>query len=263
MIPLRDNIPARTIPFVNYALIAACVAAFLLQLSVAAGGGSLAEQLGMIPKRVFDPSAPIRMLGPRGYWVQAPPALVPDWLTLLTCTFLHGGWLHILGNMWFLWIFGDNVEDRMGHLGYLIFYLAAGVAASLTHLFTNAESPVPTVGASGAIAGVMGAYMLLYPHAKVLTLIPLFIIIEILVLPAPLFLGIWFLLQFFQGVASIGDVQVGGVAWWAHIGGFALGFLVAGILAVTRKLKPPVQTIRPNTDRITHYTIRPRRRGRY
>jgi membrane associated rhomboid family serine protease len=261
MIPLRDNIPARTTPYVNYAMIGLCGVVFFFQLSAAATGTSLAEQLGMIPKRVFHPHAEILIPIGGGYGRPVEPALVNDWLTLLTCTFLHGGWLHFLGNMLFLWIFGDNVEDRMGHLGYLVFYLAAGVAASASHLLTAADSPVPTVGASGAIAGVMGAYMLLYPHAKVLTLIPLFIIIEILVLPAPLFLGIWFLLQFFQGVASIGGVQVGGVAWWAHIGGFAVGFAVAAILRVAHWLKPPVKTLRPNTDRITHYTIkrRPRR----
>lgn len=260
MIPLRDNIPSRTTPFVNYAMIGACALVFLAQLQDAAAGGSLTEGLGMIPKRVFDPGAEIAIPTGGGYYRAVGPALVPDWLTLLTCTFLHGGWLHFLGNMLFLWIFGDNVEDRMGHLGYLVFYLAAGVAASAAHLFTSTGSPLPTVGASGAIAGVMGAYMLLYPRAKVLTVIPLFIIIEILVLPAPLFLGIWFLLQFFQGVASIGAVQVGGVAWWAHIGGFAVGFVVAAILGVAHKLRPPVERVRPHTERITHYTIRPRRR---
>ncbi|MHC4077148.1 MAG: rhomboid family intramembrane serine protease [Planctomycetota bacterium] len=261
MIPLRDNIPARTTPFVNYAMIAICAVVFLAQLAISERGGSLAEELGMIPKRVLDPDSEILIpLGRSGYGRLAPAALVPDWLTLLTCTFLHGGWLHFLGNMWFLWIFGDNVEDRMGHGGYLVFYLACGVAASAAHLISSPDSMVPTVGASGAIAGVMGAYMLLYPHAKVLTLIPLFIIIEILVLPAPLFLGIWFLLQFFQGVASIGDVRMGGVAWWAHIGGFAVGFVVAAILGKRHKLRPPVQKVRPHTERITHYTIRPRRR---
>ncbi len=261
MIPPRDNIPARTTPIVNYAMIGICAAVFMIQLSVAEGGGSLAEQLGMIPKRVWDPGGEFLIPSRRiGYGVPAPTALVPDWLTLLTCTFLHGGWLHFLGNMWFLWIFGDNVEDRMGHGGYLVFYLGAGVAASLAHLLASPESPLPTVGASGAIAGVMGAYMLLYPHAKVVTLIPLFIFIEILVLPAPLFLGFWFVLQLFQGVASVGSVLTGGVAWWAHIGGFAVGFVVAAILGKSHRLRPPVEKIRPHTDRITHYSIRPRRR---
>src|SRR5690606_5683097 len=127
-----------------------------------------------------------------------------------------GGWLHLLGNMWFLYIFGDNVEDRLGHVGYLLFYLGAGVIASGVHLVTNSSSMIPTVGASGAIAGVMGGYFVLYPHSRVLTLVPIFIFIHIMVIPAPVFLGIWFLLQFFQGTFSLGAVQAGGVAWWAH-----------------------------------------------
>src|SRR5262249_34301990 len=153
---------------------------------------------------------------------EAPEPAISPWWTLLTCMFLHGGWLHIIGNMWFLYIFGDNVEDRLGHFGYALFYLGSGVFASLTHLLTNASSTVPTLGASGAIAGVMGAYMVLYPHARVLTLIPIFYFIQILLLPAPLFLGIWFLIQAFQGTFAITSAKEGaGVAWWAHIGGFA------------------------------------------
>ena len=247
MIPLRDNIPARTTPYVNYALIAICAVVFLAQMSAEAGLG-LVREYGMIPHRVLDGNG------------RLPPAAVPDWLTLLTCIFLHGGWLHFLGNIWFLWIFGDNVEDRMGHLGYLAFYLGAGVIASAAHLMTNLDSTLPTIGASGAIAGVMGAYMLLYPKAKVLTLIPLFVILYTIVLPAPLFLGIWFLLQFFQGVMSVAGVQAGGVAWWAHIGGFVIGFAVAAVLNKAHKLKPRVDKVRPGTGRITHYRIRPRRR---
>ncbi|MEE9128167.1 MAG: rhomboid family intramembrane serine protease [Planctomycetota bacterium] len=256
MIPLRDNIPARTFPFVNYTMIGICAVVFLSQL--AAGDGSLAEQLGMIPKRVVDPDSEIVIRTGQFDYGLAQDALVPSWLTPLTCIFLHGGWLHFLGNMLFLWIFGDNVEDRMGHGGYLGFYLGAGVAASVAHLLTNPESPLPTVGASGAIAGVMGAYMLLYPHAKVLTLVPLFVIMFMVTLPAPLFLGIWFLLQFYQGVASVGAVEMGGVAWWAHIGGFAVGFLVAAILGKSHKLRPPVQKLRPHPGRMTHHIIRRR-----
>lgn len=258
MIPLRDNIPARTTPVVNYAMIGICTVVFLLQL--AAGDGSLAEQLGMVPKRVFDPDSEILIRTGRFGLMPVGDAMVPDWLTPLTCIFLHGGWLHFLGNMLFLWIFGDNVEDRMGHGGYLGFYLGAGVAASAAHLLANPASPLPTVGASGAIAGVMGAYMLLYPHAKVLTLVPLFVIMFVVTLPAPLFLGFWFLLQFFQGVASVGGVQVGGVAWWAHIGGFAVGFGVAAGLNKLHKLRPPVQKVRPHARHIAHHIIRRRRR---
>ena len=196
MIPLRDNIPSRTTPFVNYAFIGVCTLVFLSQLGGPQGQGSLVERYGMIPARVSQPGQAIRVqdvgvvrdrLGGHR-WVpierDAAPAAVPAWLTLLTCTFLHGGWMHFLGNMWFLHIFGDNVEDRFGHVGYLVFYLATGVAASAAHFATNPASTVPTIGASGAIAGVMGAYFILYPRAKVLTIIPIFIIIEMfLILP--------------------------------------------------------------------------------
>jgi membrane associated rhomboid family serine protease len=140
-----------------------------------------------------------------------------------TSMFLHGGWLHLLGNMLYLYIFGDNVEDALGHVRYLLFYLACGVAASVTHLALNLDSVVPTVGASGAIAGVLGAYFLLYPKAKVLTLLPIFIFIQIVEIPAFLFLGFWFLLQFISGTVASASQNAGGVAWWAHIGGFAAG----------------------------------------
>jgi membrane associated rhomboid family serine protease len=187
------------------------------------------------------------------------PSPVPGWLTLLTCIFLHGGWMHFLGNMWFLFIFGDNVEDRFGHLGYVLFYLGCGIAASLAHLLTNTTSTVPTIGASGAIAGVMGAYSFLYPRARVLALVPLVVIYEMVVLPAPVFLGVWFVLQFFQGVAAISTTQAGGVAWWAHIGGFVAGLAVAAILQRADHLRPRVETVRPGTERLTYYRIRPRR----
>ena len=172
----------------------------------------------------------VRRVPTVAYEVENRPAAqsaVPPFLTPLTCIFLHGGWMHFLGNMWFLYIFGDNVEDRFGRWGYLLFYLASGVAASLSHLVTDPQSTVPTIGASGAIAGVMGAYLVSYPHARVLTLIPIFYIIRVEVLPAPIFLGIWFVIQLFQGVAAVTSVQTTGVAWWAHIGGFAVGAAVA------------------------------------
>jgi membrane associated rhomboid family serine protease len=155
--------------------------------------------------------------------------------------------------MWFLYIFGDNVEDRMGHLGFLIFYLFCGIAASVAHLISDPSSPIPTIGASGAIAGVMGAYLLLYPRAHVISLIPIFIIIEIVILPAPVFLGIWFFLQFFQGVWSISSVQTSGVAWWAHIGGFAMGYLIAAGLRAIGETRPPVEKTRPRSDRTMVY----------
>ena len=171
-------------------MIALCTLAFISQLSQAKNGVSLIEQLGMIPARVQSPDAEILIheerivvhpqIGPVRGVVDRPaaPSLVPPFLTVVTCIFLHGGWMHFLGNMWFLYIFGDNVEDRLGHTAYLIFYVAAGAAASLVHFASDPSSTVPTIGASGAIAGVMGAYMFLYPKAQVVTLIPIIIIIH-------------------------------------------------------------------------------------
>jgi membrane associated rhomboid family serine protease len=166
-------------------------------------------------------------------------ALVPYELTrqfglpvvgdLLTSMFLHGGWLHFLSNMLYLWIFGDNVEDRMGRLPYLLFYLLAGVAASLAQVAMDPVSEIPSIGASGAIAGVLGAYLVMFPRARVRTLVIVFYFIRFVELPAIVVLGMWFILQIFNGVASIGEVATGGVAWFAHIGGFALG-LLAGLL---------------------------------
>jgi membrane associated rhomboid family serine protease len=143
--------------------------------------------------------------------------------------FLHGGWLHLLGNMWTLWIFGDNVEDRLGRTRYVMLYLAGGVAAALLHIFTNAGSNIPTIGASGAIACIMGAYFRFYPHARVETVIPPLFFGPIFVLPAVVFLGWWFFLQFFNGAMSLGARGEGfsGIAWWAHVGGFSFGFIIA------------------------------------
>lgn len=244
MIPLRDNIPSQSPPFINYLMIGICAIVFLFQLSEQrAEKAEMVEKYGMIPKRVRHPGQPVEVIdaelvkSPRGTIEKretkrlAVPSPVPAWMTLLTCCFLHGGWMHFLGNMWFLYIFGDNVEDRFGHIGYLILYLAWGVAASLTHLLTNAESTIPTIGASGAIAGVMGAYLWLFPHGRVMTLIPLGFFTRIVELPSILFLGIWFLMQLLSGTMSVGGVETSGVAWWAHIGGFAAGFVCALVLA--------------------------------
>ncbi len=268
MIPLRDNIPSRTAPFVNHALVGVCSVVFLLQVFEPSDQPSLVERFAMVPARVVDPDAPVTTrsirevqtpLGRQRFLEERPmaPAAVPPWLTLLTCTFLHGGWMHFLGNMWVLWIFGDNVEDRYGHVGYLIFYLACGVAASAAHFLVDRSSTMPTVGASGAIAGVMGAYFLLYPRARVLCLVPIFFFLQIMWLPAPIFLGIWFLIQFFQGTASITSMHSGGVAWWAHIGGFVAGLGVTVWLRNHHRLKGAVQTRRPGSDRVVYVRSRP------
>lgn len=266
MIPLRDDIPARTTPVVNYTMIGICAIVFLIQLGDGRDEAVLVEEYGMIPARITDPGKPVEI--PHRYAEQTPhgveirevsrpaaPSAVPPLLTLLTCIFLHGGWMHFLGNVWFLHIFGDNVEDRMGHVGYLIFYLASGVAASLSHLLSAPGSTIPTIGASGAIAGVMGAYMLLYPRSMVLTLIPIFIIFYTVVIPAPIFLGIWFLLQLFQGTVQIANIQVTGVAWWAHIGGFVVGAAVAWVLERTHHVNPPVERRLPYSHHMTRYHI--------
>lgn len=244
MIPLRDNIPSRTTPVVTYAIIAICAVAFLVQISSADKGNTIAEKFGMVPARLTNPNA-VPILKQRGLVrtergevrevvVERKLATAPiaPWMTIVTCMFLHGGWMHFLGNMWFLYVFGDNVEDRLGHIGYLLMYLGTGAAAALAHYVTDNLSPVPTIGASGAIAGVMGAYAWLYPKAKVQAILPLIIIMQVFVVPAPIFLGIWFAIQTYSGfTASVGG-HAGGVAWWAHIGGFVAGILVA--LAVGR-----------------------------
>jgi membrane associated rhomboid family serine protease len=146
--------------------------------------------------------------------------------------FLHGGWLHLIGNMWYLWIFGDNVEDRVGHIRFLAFYLLCGFGAGIAHTIINANTAVPSIGASGAIAGVLGAYLVSYPFARVLTLVPLFIFIQIIEIPAVIVLGLWFVIQFFNGTAALASTtaaSAGGVAWWAHVGGFLLGVLLIGL----------------------------------
>lgn len=265
MIPIRDNIPSRTTPYVNYAMLAVCTLVFFVQLSERRREGGLVERYGMVPARVWQPDEVVKIRTERlirtsrGNFIKVAErplaeSAVPPIVTLLTCIFLHGGWMHFIGNMWFLHIFGDNVEDRFGHLGYLGFYLLTGIAASGTHLLTNASSPIPTIGASGAIAGVMGAYFLLYPRARVLTILPIFFFFEIIVVPAPVFLGIWFLIQFFQGAMSISSTGAG-VAWWAHIGGFAAGLALVWLLKRRNHLRPAVDRVLPHTDRTTAYRL--------
>ncbi|MCA9073369.1 MAG: rhomboid family intramembrane serine protease [Planctomycetaceae bacterium] len=264
MIPLHDNIPSRTTPVVNYAIIGITTVVFLIQLN-SPHEANLVERYGMIPARVVHPDQPVQVpekieRTPDGDTKvvstrEAAPSAVPAWLTLVTCVFLHGGWMHFLGNMWFLYIFGDNVEDCFGHGKYLLFYLGWGVAASLMQLAVGPGSTIPTIGASGAIAGVMGAYFLLYPHAKVMALIPLFILFYTVVLPAPIFLGVWFLIQLFQGTVSISGVEVASVAWWAHIGGFVAGVAIAWLLKKSHHMNEQVSIVRPGTEKTRYYRV--------
>lgn len=216
MIPLRDQIKTRRVPFVNYLLIAANIVVFVFQLMAGPNEEALVYEFALIPSNFLSNLS----LG--------------EITDVFTSMFMHAGLAHIGGNMLYLWIFGDNVEDSMGHVKFVIFYLIGGVVASLTHVFTNPGSQIPTVGASGAIAAVLGAYLILYPQARVLTLIPLGFFIRLTMLPASIVLGLWFLLQFFSGVLALGGPDVGGVAFWAHIGGFVAGVVMARLFATRR-----------------------------
>jgi membrane associated rhomboid family serine protease len=214
MIPLRDSVRSRTFPVVNWLLIATNVVIFLWLASLGPDADALVGALALVPARLL-------------YYLDLPQAL-----TLVTSMFLHGGWAHLIGNMLALYIFGDNIEDRLGHIPYLIFYLAAGIIAAVVHIAFNTASPVPTVGASGAISGVLGAYLVLYPRAQVYTLVLVFILPWFVQIPAVVYLGFWFASQLLNGTfAVLSGVQAfGGVAWWAHVGGFATG-LVVGLAA--------------------------------
>lgn len=230
MIPIRDDQPRFSTPYVTYFIIALNAMVFLFELSVQLQGpralNSLVYQFGVVPHH-FE----LALAGSSRYDIAGQS------LTILTSMFLHGGWLHIIFNMWFLWIFGDNIEDHLGHFFYLVFYLVSGFAASVAHILLNINSNVPSVGASGAIAGVMGAYLVLYPKARVLTLVPLIVFFTFWWLPAWIFLGYWFLLQFLSGTAtSIAETSssAGGVAFWAHVGGFVAGIVLIKILPERR-----------------------------
>ncbi len=215
MIPLRDNFPSIRTPYVNYALIAVNTVCFLLAWAT----GPYFERLLMVLG--FVPDTFMRLLG------HLPQSLKYLFIPMFTSFFLHTGWLHLLGNMWFLFIFGDNVEDTLGPFRYLLFYLLCGLGANLIYLAIAPHSPVPLVGASGAIAGVMGAYFNLFPGARILTLIPIFFLPTFWELPAYIFLGYWLFLQFLLGAfTGVGAQAGGGVAWWAHIGGFLVGIVL-------------------------------------
>jgi membrane associated rhomboid family serine protease len=228
MIPVRDDQPRFSTPYVTYFLIAINVLIFLYELTLSGRALRLLEyQFGLVPAAVAEGLAGQSGLG-------IPAALLP----LFTSMFLHGGWLHVLGNVWVLWIFGDNIEDYLGHFPYIVFYLLCGIGAGICHLFFNWGSPIPTVGASGAIAGVMGAYLLLYPKARVVTIVPLIVFFTFWNLPAWVVLGYWFIIQLFSGAASsVVQAQqgtAGGIAFWAHVGGFLLGMLLIKILPERR-----------------------------
>lgn len=226
MIPVRDTIPSRRAPIVTWTLIALNCVVFLFEL------GMTPEELqrffylfGMVPARYSHPDW-ARMLG----------FPVDDFWPFLTSMFLHGGWAHILGNMWTLWIFGDNVEDRMGPGRFLAFYLLTGLAAGLTHWFTNVDSTVPTVGASGAIAGVLGAYFLLFPRAQIVVMFPILFLPFFFVVPAVTYLLFWIVSQVLGGaISGLRPDDVGGIAFWAHVGGFAAGVVLHRAFLIGRR----------------------------
>jgi membrane associated rhomboid family serine protease len=218
MIPIRDEIPTRETPVVNYLLIAANVLVFLWMFLIPeAALETVVNKYAMVPAHFAD------------------GVEMGDILSIFTSMFMHAGFLHIAGNMLYLWIFGDNLEDRLGHRRYLVFYLVGGVAASLTHLVTNWGSELPTVGASGAIAAVLGAYLVLFPASRIVTVIPLRFFSRLTVVPAIVVLGLWFILQLFNGVMALGGADVGGVAFWAHIGGFVAGMVMVKLLPTERR----------------------------
>jgi membrane associated rhomboid family serine protease len=213
MIPLRDTQPSYTFPFVTVAIIVLNVAAFLYEFSMDPYElNFFIAHYGVIPTRF-------------------------QWADVLTSIFLHGGWMHLIGNMWFLWIYGDNVEDILGHSQYLLFYLLCGLAATMVHIAFNADSRVPTIGASGAIAGVMGAYVVKFPHSRITTLVPITIFLTTVDIPAYFILLYWFVIQFFSGVGSVGHSHLsqGGVAWFAHVGGFLAGVALILVMRTEKR----------------------------
>lgn len=221
MIPLQDTVRSRSLPLVNWALIAANILIFFLMVSAGRGAERLTALLGVVPARLLSGDDPL------------------GWLTLVTSMFLHGGWAHLFSNVLALYIFGDNVEDRLGSGRYLLLYGLSGLAAGLVHIAFNPTSTIPAIGASGAISGVLAAYFLFFPTARVITLVPLFFWPWFVEIPAVVYLGFWFMSQLLNGVLSIavGAQALGGVAWWAHVGGFAAGLVLAPLLKRRRYIR--------------------------
>lgn len=219
MFPLKDSIPGRTFPAVTYFLILVNVALFLYEISLGPATSLLFVDWGLVPVKMVLPTDIV--------------SLDEKVLPFITSQFLHGGWLHLIFNMYFLFIFGNNVEDMLGHSRYFVMYLIFGIAAGLTQTMLYPYAQIPTIGASGAVAGVMGAYFVFFPKARIKTLIFIIFFITVVDLPAVLFLGFWFFIQFISGVGS--EEMAGGVAWWAHIGGFAAGLLYAMIFVAKNK----------------------------
>jgi membrane associated rhomboid family serine protease len=217
MIPIKGTIPRSTYPFVTVLIIIVNVIVFFFELSLPKEfQHAFAYFFGLVPARYSHPE-----------WAQVMGLPLDTYWPFLTNMFLHGGWLHLIGNMWFLFLFGGNVEDRIGHVRFFFFYLLAGLAANLVYFLVDHDSTMPVIGASGAIAGVMAAYLRLFPLARIVTLVPILIFPFFFKVPAYLFMGFWFFMQIFSGTLSLVAMGAGGgIAWWAHIGGFAVGFVL-------------------------------------
>jgi membrane associated rhomboid family serine protease len=217
MFPIKDTVPRQHFPVMTFTIITVNVLAFLLELSLPQGAqNDLIYLFGLVPARYTHPA-----------WAEFVGLPLDNYWPFLTNLFLHGGWLHIIANMWFLYLFGDNVEDRMGPVRFLLFYLLAGAAANFVHFIVNRDSTMPVIGASGAIAGVMAAYMRLFPRARIIMLVPILFFPLFFEVPALFFMLFWFLLQLVSGAASLAVAHSGeGIAWWAHVGGFVLGLLL-------------------------------------
>ncbi len=216
-IPLYDDNPTRRTPVVTYGLMIACAIVFFWQLSLGPEANAVVYALGVIPAVLFREAR----LDPDLY-------LVPGWMSVFTSMFLHGGWLHLLGNMLYLWIFGNNVEEALGRARFLVFYLACGAVAALAHSLAAPDSVIPMIGASGAIGGVLGAYLMLHPRANVYIMIVVFVFVRIISVPAALVLGLWFVMQFISGATT--PTAEGGVAFWAHVGGFVAGAILVPLM---------------------------------
>jgi membrane associated rhomboid family serine protease len=245
MIPIRDTIPSKNYSVVNNSIIGINVVVYLLQISMVPDLNRFVYIYGLVPARYSIPQ------------ISSYFTTIQQLFSLLSFMFLHGGFWHLLGNMWFLYIFGDNIEDRLGPVRYLVFYLLCGITSGLSHIIINLHSNIPTIGASGAIAGVMGAYLILYPHAKILTLIPIIFIPWFVEIPAFFFLGLWFFIQFISAAGSHGGI--GGIAWWAHIGGFIFGIIYLKILLAFPGTGVSAQMRKVTAKRKTHrlQVIRP------
>jgi membrane associated rhomboid family serine protease len=244
VIPIKDYAgPRRRLPWVTWGLIAVNVVVFLYQVSLGADAQAFMFAYSVVPVALTHGTPQTSLPGVPAHLPFHTPG--PVYLTLITAMFLHAGWLHIGGNMLFLYIFGDNVEDRMGHIPYLLFYLFCGVVAGIAQVAVDPGSSVPSLGASGAIAGVLAAYLVLFPLARVRTIIFIVIFFTIVTLPAFVLIGIWFLLQFFDGVAALSNVQqgMGGVGYFAHVGGFVTGLVITFLLRPW--LRPPASVSYP------------------